>query len=132
MGVESVVGYLPAVLTTLFGGAGAQILVKLWSRRADLRQINTTSDLNLATANEKLITQLMRDGENYRTRVTDLEARVEKTTRDHAEQLTAAHAENSRLSGLVARLQTDLDIAHGQIQQLRSQLHVHGTSGDIT
>jgi chromosome segregation ATPase len=131
MSADTLVSSLPVVLTTLFSGAGAQILLKLWTRRADLRNINSTSDLNLASANEKLITQLMADGENYRKRVSELETRVEKVTQDAADKITAIHAENVRLTGTVARLQTDLDIAQGQIQQLRSQLHPYGPQGGI-
>lgn len=111
--------HLSAILTTLFGGAGAQLIMKAWTRRADLRQTNTAADLNLATANEKLITQLMADGESLRKRVQELEVKVDQATRNAAEQLATAHAENSRLSQLAARLQTDLDITNGQLAQLR-------------
>lgn len=119
--MSSLLEALPVILTTLFTGVGAQVLSKIWTRRADLRQINSTSDLNIAQAHEKLVNQLMADGETYRKRVLDLEARVEKTTTEGAEQLAIAHAENSRLSREVARLHTDLDIANGQLAQLRTR-----------
>lgn len=111
--------HLSAILTTLFGGAGAQLIMKAWTRRADLRQTNTAADLNLATANEKLITQLMADGESLRKRVQELEIKADQMTKNAAEQLMSAHAENTRLVQLVARLQVDLDIANGQLAQLR-------------
>lgn len=119
--MSSLLEALPVILTTLFTGVGAQVLSKIWTRRADLRQINSTSDLNIAQAHEKLVNQLMADGETYRKRVLDLEARVEKTTTEGDEQLAIAHAENSRLSREVARLHTDLDIANGQLAQLRTR-----------
>lgn len=111
--------HLSAILTTLFGGAGAQLIMKAWTRRADLRQTNTAADLNLASANEKLIAQLMGDGESLRKRVQELEIKVEQVTKNAAEQLATAHSENTRLSQLAARLQVDLDIANGQLAQLR-------------
>lgn len=112
-------------------------LVPLWiyvgNRKSQIRLTDTQSGVNKATAvsteieaSSKLITQLQQDGETYRGIVRDVQAELERLKERHerdqkefAAKLTIAHEENQRLTVRVAQLQTDLDIAVRQLEDLR-------------
>lgn len=144
MTLSDLLHYLPAALTTFFGGGAAQIMMKVYSRRSDLRQVNTASDLNVATVGEKnagiserLITQLQTDAEYHRTVVSDLQTKMDRledragtAQREYAAALRDASNENARLVSRVAELQTSLDIARGQIDEIQRR-YPFGSSGGI-
>lgn len=112
----------------LLGGGTVQLGIFLLRRRAELRQLNTASDVAVNTVSDTLIARLQEDGGIYRARVKDLETKVEQLDSRSAAQraeftdlLKIAHDENSRLTTRVAQLQTDLDIASRQIRDLQGR-----------
>lgn len=112
----------------LLGGGTVQLGIFLLRRRAELRQLNTASDVAVNTVSDTLINRLQEDGGIYRARVKDLETKVEQLESRSAAQraeftdlLKIAHDENSRLTTRVAQLQTDLDIASRQIRDLQGR-----------
>jgi hypothetical protein len=112
----------------LLGGGTVQLGIFLIRRRAELRQLNTASDVAVNTVSDTLINRLQEDGGIYRARVKDLETKVEQLESRSAAQraeftdlLKVAHDENSRLTTRVAQLQTDLDIASRQIRDLQGR-----------
>lgn len=124
------------VIAVFLGGGSVQIFAIIVKRRAELRQLNTASDVNQAAAEEKrvtaadtLIRRLQEDGAVYREQVTALQTKVERlenryetAQRDFAAQLRDAHLEHARLTTRIAQLQTDLDVSQRQIDELRRRL----------
>ena len=116
----------------LLGSGVAGLIIALLKRRPEIRQLDTQSDvnqstaeLNIAAARDKLIVQLQADGETNRGIVKDLQEQVERfqqrlraSEEDFTRQLQIAHEENRRLNTRIARLQNELDIAQRQIQDL--------------
>lgn len=128
--------FILQVAAVFLGGGSVQLLAILIKRRAELRQLNTASDVNQAIAAEKqvtaadtLIRRLQDDGAVYRDQVTGLQTKVERletryeqAQRDFAAQLRDAHTEHTRLTTRIAQLQTDLDVSQRQIAELRRRL----------
>jgi predicted nucleic acid-binding Zn-ribbon protein len=121
------------VLAILLGSGTVQLGITIYRGRAELRKVNTSADVDVATVEEKkttgqdrLIDQLQKDGDNYRTQVRDLIERYERLQdRERANQLAFAgqlrdaHGENARLTTRVAQLTTDVDILTRQNDDLR-------------
>lgn len=119
------VNLLLSILTVFLGGSAVQLIVFLLRRRGELKKLDTESSVLTATAKntqadatDKLIIRLQQDGETYRVIARELQAEMERLRRDTAEQLRIAHEEHERLTGRIATLQTDLDIARRQIRDL--------------
>ncbi|MGQ0774536.1 MAG: hypothetical protein ACT4NY_08985 [Pseudonocardiales bacterium] len=119
------------LLVVLLGGSAVPLIIFLFRRRAELRQLNSASDATLVTSASTLIDKLQEDGNILRTQVADLNTRIEeledeqRTDRvEFARQLTVAHDETARMSVVVARLKTDLAIAHRQIDALTARMDV--------
>lgn len=117
------------VLAIFLGGGTVQLLIFLFRRRAEIRQVNTTSDSVQVNAAMDLVSKHQQDGEAFRemiksqdAKVSRLEARYDTAQLEFTQQLRDAHAENVRLTTRVAQLQTDLDIATRQIADLRARL----------
>jgi predicted nucleic acid-binding Zn-ribbon protein len=116
---------LPGTLTILAGVLTTPVvalLIYLFSRRAQLRQLNATSDATLVTSAATLVTQLQTQILLLTDKLAKLETERSADRTDFVEQLNRAHSENSRISVRVAQLQTDIDIAHRQIEELRDRL----------
>lgn len=116
------------VLAVMLGGGTVQLGIFLLRRRAELRQLDTASDVAVNTVTDSLINRLQEDGAIYRERVKSLESRIQllesrsdAQQKDFAEQLRIAHEENIRLTTRVAQLQTDLDISQRQIRELQGR-----------
>jgi predicted nucleic acid-binding Zn-ribbon protein len=121
------------VLAILLGSGTVQLGITIYRGRAELRKVNTSADVDVATVEEKkttgqdrLIDQLQKDGDNYRTQLRDLIERYERLQdRERANQLAFAsqlrdaHGENARLTTRVAQLTTDVDILTRQNDDLR-------------
>jgi hypothetical protein len=107
-------------LTALLAGAVVPLLIYLFSRRAQLRQLNTSSDATLVTSATALVASLQDENKVLAVRIERLERDRANDRTDYAAQLARAHNENSRLAAQVAQLQTDLDIATRQITDLRA------------
>lgn len=132
--------FILQVAAIFCGGGSVQLIVMLVRRRAEIRQLNTSSDVNVSTAglrqaevSEKLISQLQADGSVHREQVADLQQKVirledryTQAQRGFTEDLRIAHAENARLATRVAQLQTDLDIATRQLAELRRRFPADG------
>lgn len=113
------------LLTIIFSGGAGQVLVSLLKRRGEVRQTSSDIDSKYAKVADDLITQLQKDGDNNRATVHELQGQVEQLRQrqeqnqlDHTRVLRDAHDENTNLVTRVARLQTELDIAHRQIRDL--------------
>jgi hypothetical protein len=107
------------ILAVLLGSAVVPLIIFVFSRRAQLRQLNTSSDANLVTQATNLVTSLQDENKILTVRIERLERDRSADRSDYASQLGRAHDENSRLAAKVAQLQTDLDIATRQIADLR-------------
>jgi len=119
-------GTLLTVLTAALSGGASTLILGLVHRRGELRRLHTEADVNVSTVTDTLIQRLQSDGNIYREQVRELQNKVdhlenkyERQQRDFISQLRDAHTENTRLSTRVAQLQTDLDIANRQIEELR-------------
>lgn len=113
------------LLVLLLGGGAVQLVVFLFSRRAQLRGMDTTSDATIVNSATTLIDRLQKDGETLRALALSLNTQIEGLKNeqriDRAEfvaQLTRSHDETARVSTQVAQLKTDLGITHRQIAEL--------------
>jgi uncharacterized tellurite resistance protein B-like protein len=101
------------------------LLTYLFSRRASIRQLNTTSDAAIVTSASTLVTQLQTQVQILTEALAKLDDRRSADRTDFANQLARSNSETSRLALLVAQLQTDLVIANGQIEEMRKRVVVH-------
>lgn len=125
--------FILQILAVFLGGGSVQLVVLFIRRKSELRQLDTSSDVNVAvvaekkaTAQDRLIDQLQEDGTAYRETVRELQTKMERledrataAQREFTAQLRDAHHENARLATRIAQLTTDVDIAHRQIDELR-------------
>jgi hypothetical protein len=117
------------ILTLVLSGSAIPLITFLFRRRPELRKLGTEADVNTSTAavnysdaTDKLMKNLLADGERYRGITETLQTTVDRlqresldAQRDFARQLDVAHGENARLVTRCAQLTTDLDIAHRQL-----------------
>jgi hypothetical protein len=101
------------------------LLTYLFSRRASIRQLNTTSDAAIVTSASTLVTQLQTQVQILTEALEKLDTRRSADRTDFANQLARSNSETSRLALLVAQLQTDLVIANGQIEEMRKRVVAH-------
>src|SRR5438270_13985579 len=94
--------------------AAASVIVFLFTRRAQLRGLNTTSDATIVNSAATLVTSLETQVNNLTTRLANNEAARTADQLDNITKLNIAHGENTRIAQIVAGLQTDLDIAKRQ------------------
>jgi uncharacterized protein YccT (UPF0319 family) len=102
--------------------AASSLIVFLFTRRAQLRGLNTTSDATIVTSAATLIASLETQINNLNVRLANLETERTADRLDSVAKLTIAHNENTRVAQIVASLQTDLDVAKGQITRLREHV----------
>lgn len=121
--------FLINVLTVFLGGGTVQLLIFLLRRKPELKKIQSDTDSVQVQASIALVTKLQEDGSVYRDQVKSLLVKVELMESKHntaqesfAQQLRDAHSENTRLATRVAQVQTDLDIAQRQVDDLRRRL----------
>lgn len=121
-----VLKFILQVVAIAFGGGTVQLFIAFLRKKSEIRQLDSSSDLNISNASATLITRLQEDGATYREIVKGLQDEIArlKERRDQeqyefAQRLQDAHAENARLATRVAQIQTDLDIAQRQILDLR-------------
>lgn len=99
------------VLAAVLTGVVTPLIIYLFSRRAQLRQLNTTSDATLVISLQAQIHVL-----DAKIEKADLRLVTEQA--EWTEQLKIAHMENSRLALAVAKCQTDLDITNQRVVEL--------------
>jgi predicted nucleic acid-binding Zn-ribbon protein len=114
------------VLAVTVGGGTVQLIIFMLRRRAELRNLNTSSDATVNTSYRELVDTLRIEAKRYeeqvkglQERVAMIETRYETSQRQFTAQLNDAHIENNRLATRVAHLTTDLDIANRQVDDLR-------------
>jgi polyhydroxyalkanoate synthesis regulator phasin len=124
-----VLKFVLQVVAIAFGGGTVQLIIFIIKRRTELRQIDTSSDVNISNASSVLISRLQEDGAVYREqvklmqdRINTIEQQHEQAQRQYNQRLMDAHSENTRLTTRIAQLQTDLDIATRQVSELRDRL----------
>lgn len=129
MNADRLLLILQAAAGVITGGGFLKLLDLWFKRRAEIRKLSTSSDVDTSTAAVNLITQLQADGavlreqmKNFQTKYERLEDRQLQEVRGLTEQLRTAHAENIRLATRIAQLDTDNDIAERQIRELRRRL----------
>lgn len=114
------------IVGVVVGGGILEFIRRMLVRRAELRNLNTQTDTTINTSYRELVDTLTAESKRYQQQVLELLERVERietrydtAQRQFTAQLNDAHNENSRLATRVAQLQTDLDIAHRQVEDLR-------------
>lgn len=117
-----------AILSVVLASGAVPLFIYLFSRRAQLRQLNTTSDASIVTSAAALIAQLQQQIIVLTEKLARQEGEAIADRANFMGQLNRAHSENSRISAMVAQLQTDLDITHRQIEELRARLPRIGPS----
>jgi polyhydroxyalkanoate synthesis regulator phasin len=117
------------VVAIALGGGCVQLIIFFLRRRSELRQLDTSSDVNVSTASATLIARLQEDGAVYREQVKLMQDRIDTIEKQHEQaqrsfnqQLMDAHSENIRLTTRIAQLNTDLDITTRQVNELRERL----------
>ena len=112
----------------------APVAIYLFGRKAQVRRLNTASDVDSATVKEKSVTaqdkmieRLQEEGDRHREDLRELRAEVDalkdreqRAQLDFARQLRDANGENARLQTRVAQLTNDLFIANRQLEDYRS------------
>jgi hypothetical protein len=114
---------LPSTLITAavsLSVAAVPLLIYLFSRRAQLRALDTTSDATQITAAATFAAMLQDQIKALTLKLEKAESTASTDRTNFTEQLTRAHDENSRMAGIIAALRTDLDIANRQIEELRA------------
>jgi chromosome segregation ATPase len=110
------------ILTTFLGGGASNLLVRLWFRKSEVRNLRQTGDATMLSSANTYVDTLQEQITKLNDRMTVKDSEHAEDKKNLSEQLTRAHDENRRLSNMVASLQTDLDIARGQIAQLQSRM----------
>jgi uncharacterized coiled-coil protein SlyX len=106
----------------VLSAAAGSLIVFLFMRRAQLRGLNTTSDATIVTSAATLVQSLENQIQSLTSRLENLEKERNADRLASIAQLNIAHTENTRISAMVASLQTNLDIAQRQIGTLRQHL----------
>jgi hypothetical protein len=101
-------------------GGFVPLVVFFYTRRGQLRQLDTTSDATQITSAAKLADMMQTQIDNLTIKLEKAESQQTTDRTTLTEQLTRAHDENSRLAAIVATQLVDLDIARRQIEELRS------------
>lgn len=114
--------FIIQIITIFLGGSATQFLVRLLNRRALIRNLGQTGDATLLSSANTYVGNLQEQITKLDARLVDQQKDSEEDKRTWSDQLTRAHEENVRLSSKVASLQTDLDIARGQISQMNEQI----------
>ena len=130
---------LTSIASVFVGGGLVQLFIFLLRRRAELRKLDAATRVDQVTADSTLsksykeqvdsykeqVRQLTADGADYRERIRDAQAKIERLEarqiqvhREFTAQLEDAHAGSIRLSSRIAQLQTDVDIRDQQIAEL--------------
>lgn len=109
------------LVVLLLGTVAVPLLIYLFSRRAQLRQLNTTSDATLVTASATLVKSLQTQIEVLDAKIARLEQEQRIDRGGFVAELTRARDEILRLSGTVVALRTDLDIACRQLTELEDR-----------
>lgn len=129
MDVETFFRYAMPILSLLLSGGAVAIWRFIYTRRAELRKLRTSAEVDVSGISDKMLERLQSDVGMYRdqintlqTRVTYLEDRYDGAQRDFTTQLRDAHLENTRLNTRIAQLVNDLDIANRQLDDMRRRI----------
>lgn len=116
------------IIAVFVGGSAVQLLIFLIRRRAEVRQLDTSSDVSLLGAAQSQIKQYVEVEEKLRATLADREARYAELENRlvaeraaHARALTEAEQTNSQLSADLARARSELSTCRFQLAQMDPQ-----------
>lgn len=107
------------VAAILLGSGGVQVIVKLVSRRSEIRNAALTTDATMLTSANSYVVSLQSQLDKQSERADTKEKDHIQDLKVVTQQLERANAENARLAEQLASLRTELNIAKGQIEQLQ-------------
>lgn len=117
--------FILQVIGVFIGGSAVQLLIFLIKRRAEVRNLNVTSDVGLLGAAQAQVTGLMATETSLRSVIADKDKRIEAldekllTLRDeHTKELERNEEIVSSLSNELARCKLDLSTARFQLGQV--------------
>lgn len=134
---------LTSATAVLAGGGVLRLVEFLIRRRSEMRKLDAATRVDQVAADSTLsksykeqvdsykeqVKQLTADGADYRERIRDAQAKIERLearqiqiNREFTAQLEDAHAGSIRLSSRIAQLQTDIDIRDQQIAELLKRI----------
>ena len=113
------------IIGVFVGGSAVQLLIFLLKRRAEVRQLDTSSDVSLLGAAQAQVTGL-RDAETVLRKVIDdkdarigaLERRLADEQTEHARAMDETEQTVSRLSAELARARSELSTLRYQLDQI--------------
>jgi hypothetical protein len=126
LGATNPTQFFLQVAALVTGGGLVQLLIFLLRRRSDLSALDRTSSKPLLEEQGAFVDRLVASETKAQTRIDALEAQRDADSKDFAERVRLVTRENKRLSAEVARVRVDLDIALGQVEELRRQLRLGG------
>lgn len=125
---EETLRFILQVIGVFVGGSAVQLLIFLIRRRAEVRQLDTSSDVNLLGAAQAQIKQNAETETALRKVVDDKDekyALLEKRLGDERERseraLTEAEQVNDQLSAELARVRAELGTVRYQLEQIGPQ-----------
>jgi septal ring factor EnvC (AmiA/AmiB activator) len=117
------------IATVFTGGGAVQLMMWAFKHKKEMKALDRTSAAQLLTSSSEFAARLQADATAVRAELDKAKQDIERLQRDRQTerrqlimQLNQANEENTRLQSMVARLQTDLNIARGQIQRLEAAL----------
>lgn len=133
-------GFLLQILAIAVGGGTVQLIIFLLRRRSELKSLDRNSEASLLTGASDFMASMQAARAEDLKRIKELEDSSKrdraafnaaftqlKTEKQHERtslisQLSRANDENARLQSVVSQLQTDLNIAKGQITRMQHML----------
>lgn len=117
--------FILQIVGVFVGGSAVQLLIFLLKRRAEVRQLDTSSDVSLLGAAQAQVRQgteteaaLRKVIDDKDARIVSLERRLTVEQGDHARALDEAEQTTARLSAELARARTELSTLRFQIDQM--------------
>lgn len=113
------------IIGVFVGGSAVQLLIFLLKRRAEVRQLDTSSDVSLLGAAQAQVTGLQTSETALRKVIDDkdarntlLEQRLAAEQADHARAMDESGQTVARLSADLARARTEVTTLRYQLEQM--------------
>jgi hypothetical protein len=113
---------LLGIVTVALGGSVVQLIIYFLRRRSEMRALDKTSTAPLLDSAQGLIGAYKEASQRATERLDRFQAQMEQKDIEHSASMRRIQEENRRMAVEISRLQTDLAIANGQIEQLMRQL----------
>ena len=114
------------ILTVFLGSGSVQLMIFLFRRRAEIKELDAKSGAVALEASNNLITRLQLAEQQQREQNAMLAAQHLREIEEMTRRLTAATEEAVRMQRELATLRTDLGIARRQIEQMSGGGHYYG------